>query len=1472
MQNIKEAQSNGLHQAFNFSKKLCHQTLENRYKTSSTIVFIDSAVDDYQSLVNGVIPEAEVIVLDSTHDGVVQITEVLQGRNDIAAIHIVSHGSPGCLYLGNTQLNFDTLERYASQLQVWATSLTSSPILLYGCNVAAGDAGTEFVQRLHQLTGADIAASANRTGSAALGGDWELEVVTGIIEAPLAFHAEVRKAYSAVLGTFIVDSNQDVVDANDGVTTLREAIEEANNQGGKDIIEFDPGLSGQTITLTNGQLEITDDLFINGLSADNLSVSGGNNSRVFLIDDGNNSNLIDVGIEGLTVTDGQTVGLNLNGGGILNRENLTISNSTISGNTAVTQGGGIFNDAILTVIDSTISGNTAELTSGGGIVNGGILTVTNSTINGNTAGRFGGGIFAGSPSGGSSQVTITNSTIDGNTAGEEGGGIFSSGGSSNTLEISDSIISGNTVLGDECDKIIENGGGISNSARMTLTNSIIRNNTVQGSGLNPGGGIFNTARMTLTNSTIDGNRAGRSSAIDNTGTLTLTDSIISHNIGRAGDTIGNSDELTVINSTISNNKSEGGGDSGISNIGPLMLIGSTISNNTGGTEAGGIDNSGTVTMLNSTISGNTATGGGGIRNGGSGTVTITNSTISGNTASSSGGIDNSDSGTVKILNSTISGNIGDNSGGIYNGQGTVTVTNSTISGNTATGNGGGISNYSGTLTVTHSTITGNVADSDGNGTGDGGGIYIYDGGTAEVNNSIIAGNFDNSPAPNPSHPDVSGSFTTNNFNLIGNPIGSTGFENDKTFASEGITDITQVLDPVLSDNGGPTQTHALVFGSPAIDMASVGVTTDQRGVSRPFGSNPDIGAVEFVPLSNVSNITVDTLVDENDGDLSPGDVSLREAILFSSAGGTIDFDPCLAGGTITLTQGELVINKDLTINGLGADNLTVSGNNASRVFNINDGDDSSLIDVVIEGLTIANGFTISPGGGIDNQENLTVINSTIRDNKSSFANVDGRGGGISNGFGSDIANLTVINSTISGNRADSAGGIFNDSTLTVINSTISGNRAEFGIGGGIEMRSGTLTVSGTTIRDNSAAREGGGINIGDSPNTLILSDSTISGNSAGNDGGGIYSIGSSNTLEVTNSTISGNLAGNSGGGIEISEGGNLTLTDSTISDNTAKLFGGGILNEQSTVTVTNSTISSNQTDEEDGSAGGGIYNNRGTVAVTDTTISDNYARLSGGGIFSLLGTLTVTSSTISGNRAEFGSGGGLNTFGGTLTVTNSTISGNTAGTDGGGIESSLSNLTVINSTITQNMAGASPFSSFANGGGISSSSGGTIKNTIIAGNSVKTELVEVSRDVYGFFNTTDSNSNLIGDGTGSNFTNGINGNIVGTSCNPIDPLLGRLQDNGGPTFTHALLDGSPAINAGNNANIPDGITTDQHGEPRIVDDTVDIGAFEAALFSPIVICCCEHNGDPWNTTNNHQLSAFSTGIDTQLISAADCWV
>ncbi|MGB3403130.1 MAG: DUF4347 domain-containing protein, partial [Microcoleaceae cyanobacterium] len=174
---------------------------------SGILVIIDSAVEDADFLRQGIVPQAQTITLNSHQDGIVQIHEALQQNRGISSLHIISHGAPGSLQLGNTNLSLDTLGKYATYLQNW--SLQS--LLLYGCNVAAGDAGAEFIEKLHRLTSAEIAASANPTGNSTLGGDWQLEVTTNNFNVELAVTPQTQAAYSGVFATPIDDIEVEVI-------------------------------------------------------------------------------------------------------------------------------------------------------------------------------------------------------------------------------------------------------------------------------------------------------------------------------------------------------------------------------------------------------------------------------------------------------------------------------------------------------------------------------------------------------------------------------------------------------------------------------------------------------------------------------------------------------------------------------------------------------------------------------------------------------------------------------------------------------------------------------------------------------------------------------------------------------------------------------------------------------------------------------------------------------------------------------------------------------------------------------------------------------------------------------------------------------------------------------------------------------------------------------------------------------------
>lgn len=156
---------------------------------SSSILFVDSRVADYQSLLADL--SVEVFVLNAEEDGVLQMAAALEGRGQLDSIQVLSHGSSGALSLGSTQLSADNLGGYEAALgEIGGALSESGDILLYGCEVAKGDKGLEFVNRLAAMTGADVAASDDLTG---LGSNWNLEVATGKVET---INFDVGNAYA----------------------------------------------------------------------------------------------------------------------------------------------------------------------------------------------------------------------------------------------------------------------------------------------------------------------------------------------------------------------------------------------------------------------------------------------------------------------------------------------------------------------------------------------------------------------------------------------------------------------------------------------------------------------------------------------------------------------------------------------------------------------------------------------------------------------------------------------------------------------------------------------------------------------------------------------------------------------------------------------------------------------------------------------------------------------------------------------------------------------------------------------------------------------------------------------------------------------------------------------------------------------------------------------------------------------------
>ncbi len=352
--------------------------------------------------------------------------------------------------------------------------------------------------------------------------------------------------------------------------------------------------------------------------------------------------------------------------------------------------------------------------------------------------------------------------------------------------------------------------------------------------------------------------------------------------------------------------------------------------------------------------------------------------------------------------------------------------------------------------------------------------------------------------------------------------------------------------------------------------------------------------------------------------------------------------------------------------------------------------------------------------------------------------------------------------------------------------------------------------------------------------TLVLSETTgpevIDGPGAELatvSGGGtvtVFQIDSGVTATITGLTVSEGSSTGDGGGIDNS--GTLTISDSSVANNQVTGFsgnGGGIYNG-GTLTISDSSVTNNQAAESYFYyGGGGIYNN-GTLTISDSSVSDNSDTAGGGGIFNN-GVVTINQSQITANASN-GSGGGLFQAynAGLAVITNSTFSSNA----GGAIDNN-SNMSIVNCTIADNA-----------GGGINTLAGGeensellTIEDCTIVNNGGANlnnwdDAYPVTDVVVGnsIFSSIDGDIDSQGYNIFADSSNGLG--FAPTDLLNVNPLLGPLQNNGGPTLTELPLAGSPAIDAGDNALIPAAVYTDQRGAgyPRIVNYTADIGAVE----------------------------------------------
>ena len=268
----------------------------------SQIAFVDTSTNNYQSLVKSISPYLDIVLLDPNRDGVDQIANYVDGKSGIKAIHILSHGSDAKIKIASTELSLDNVEKYNMSLSaIGDTMAMEGDILFYGCDITKSSAGINLINFIGSATGADIAASNDKTGSMSLGGDWNLETKTGNIETIVAVN-NIQNTYYGILGTPAISdggSTGYIKDASAINITSSIAIANGSTYGGGSLtVAITSADSSETLSfnkvdaaaVTNGEISIVNSLLYlgNGSTADQIGVidstNDGTNGKTLQID------------------------------------------------------------------------------------------------------------------------------------------------------------------------------------------------------------------------------------------------------------------------------------------------------------------------------------------------------------------------------------------------------------------------------------------------------------------------------------------------------------------------------------------------------------------------------------------------------------------------------------------------------------------------------------------------------------------------------------------------------------------------------------------------------------------------------------------------------------------------------------------------------------------------------------------------------------------------------------------------------------------------------------------------------------------------------------------------------------------------------------------------------------------------------------------------------------------------------------
>jgi Zn-dependent metalloprotease len=748
-----------------------------------------------------------------------------------------------------------------------------------------------------------------------------------------------------------------------------------------------------------------------------------------------------------------------------------------------------------------------------------------------------------------------------------------------------------------------------------------------------------------------------------------------------------------------------------------------------------------------------------------------------------------------LKNSSVINNSARFGGGIFMTNGTLTILNSTISGNTSSYSGAGVFASQGNIGVYNSTIAYNNAHDTG------GGIYRA-AAVVNITNSIIAKNMDSAGSP-----DCFGSIGTGvQYSIIGNTTGCT--------VSSGIGDKFNV-DPLLNPSlSGTLPLHTLQAASPAIDAGdnSNCQARDQRGMPRPIGAACDLGAYEYAPngglvvLSGSNQATANLglpldlplIVSVFDTSMNPA-VGVTVTFLAPATGPSGVFEDSNTNITTAITNGSGIAASAIFIanNQLGSYsvNATVEGISATAVFQLNNNAPTlSIID--------GDGQHAPPGLVFPTSLEVAVLDgqgSPIPNVSVTFTAPDNGASGTFAGTSTRITTVVTDTNGIATPPTFTANALFG--SYIVIASASGIGSVNFNLQNIVWYVSMTgsdsnncQTPSTTCNTINGVLAKTGFV----SGDTVLIADGTYAG--------------SGNQVVLLNKNV------------HLSGGWNSLFTTqngwSIVDGQTARI--GIVVNDVASATIERFVVQNGYSS----SNAGGIYNG-GTLVLNNSIVQNNIcctdvSMVYGGAGISNWNTLTVNNSLIRDN-ISFREGGGIyNNHNSTLTLDNTTVSGNMAST-GAGI-SSYRTVAINNSTISGNWA-VEGIAGVGYAGGIyfNAQYGGTftIKNSIVAGNGAAAS----GPDCKALGSISSAGYNLIGNNSDCSFSP-TTGDLVGTAFSVINPHLTPLQDNGGLTWTHALINGSPAIDAGNPATC---LSTDQRGVTRPVGARCDIGAYEGSI-------------------------------------------